>query len=254
MSRLAIVCYGNGITMALRRRRAGRRAARRGRRVYRRRNYRRAVSRVHTIKRMGQSMLIQEDGTGAPIVTQNATTTLNISNISAGLLPSTYQFGGSIQFRLNAVADYADLTQLFDRYKITGVKVKMLYQQNIADAQSVGALPVMWFAQDFDDSVVPTSSTDVQVKQYAKTRILNGNREFSVFIRPRLSKVLAADALAGAGASSERPCFVDCAYPQVPHYGLKFWIDGWHQGSPSQEIAQALRIQTTYYLKLKDTQ
>lgn len=229
--------------------------ARRGRKVYRRRNYRRGgVHRPHCVKRMGQSMLIQDDGTGAPIVTQNATTSLNISNITAGLLPNTYQYGGSIQFRLNAVADYSDLTQLFDRYKITGVKVKMLYQQNIADAQSVGALPVMWYAQDFDDSLVPTSSTDVQVKQYAKTRILNGNREFSLFIRPRISKSLVSADTTSAGASSEKPCYVDCAYPQVPHYGLKFWVDGWHAGSPSQAIAQALRIQTTYYLKLKDTQ
>lgn len=222
----------------------------------RRRTWRRRATgaqRVHVIKRLGMECQISMDTSGNPTASETGNGSLAIGAPMVGSLPSTLSFGGGFQFKLSSAQQYTDLTGLFDRYKLTGVKLIFMYAQNIADAQSLGCLPTMWYAQDFDDTNIPTTSTQVLSKQYCRVKTLNGNNMFSIFIRPRLTKALTAAGVI-AGDTTERPCFIDCSYPDVPHYGLKFWIDQWHTNGSASVLAQSLRIQPVYYFKLKDTQ
>lgn len=246
--------------MVFRRRPRGRKPLRRrryGRPLVRRGAYRRlGLRNTHLIKRLGQQVVINLNNLGQPTLPYNGNGTVGVSPAVAGVTPNTVQFGGAMDFRLNAVSDYVDITQLFDRYMITGVKLKFLYQSNIADTAGPTTLPCMWYAQDFDDSSLPVNQLDVAVKQYCKTKILNANRQFSLYIKPRITKAIAGQTGAGPvviADTSEKPCYLDCAFPNVPHYGLKFWIDNWYNQAPNESNV-VLRIQPTYYLKLKDAQ
>lgn len=163
---------------------------------------------------------------------------------------NTAQVGGSLQFKLESAVDYGDFAQLFDRYKIIGVKLRFLYQQNIGSTGSTNILPTLNYSFDADDAVVPTTQTEVTKKQYCHTKIMNANRPFSIYIKPR---VTLPTTLSGSAVTVPAK-WCNSAQPDIPHYGLKFFIQGWQYGTLSAAVLSQLTIQPTYYLALKDTQ
>lgn len=181
------------------------------------------------------------------------------SNQASGLTQTTDDFGTrqggiGISFNLQACMDYNDFTQLFDRYKITGIKLKFLFQNNVSALQAVGnraPLPLITYAFDADDANSPPTRQAVAVKQYAKEKILNGNRTFSVFYKPRLSKLVYNGIITSAYTSS-KPEWLDCNNPSVPHFGVKLWLNNWY--SDTDTSSMKLTIQPIYYLAMKDTQ
>lgn len=211
-----------------------------------------AMVRPHKFKRIGQLMRIGNSTiSGAPIATASGNSSLTVGTATADTL-NTQQVGGAVVFKLNSATDFGDFAQLFDRYKITGVKLKFLYQSNIANSDSTSgsnALPLLNYSFDADDADVPTTLDDVQRKQYCHQKILNGNYSFSIFLKPRILKEVYQSAL-GTGYNSAKATWLDCNNSSIPHYGLKFWINNWCPGATK---FHQLTIQPTYYLALKDT-
>lgn len=206
------------------------------------------------VKRVGQIMRIYNSAiTGQPTVLSNdGNGSISVSGTSADTA-ATVQFGGAMRFMLKSVIESSDLTQLFDRYKIKGVKLKFLYQSNLANSDSTtgtNALPIMSYSFDGDDDTNPTSYTDLARKQYTKQKILNGNYFFSIYLKPRVTKEVYRTALT-TGYTSEKACWLDCNNDDIAHFGLKLWINNWNPGSTK---FNQLSIQPTYYLALKDTQ
>lgn len=234
------------------------------------------ANRTHMVKRLGQVMTITNAGyAGDPVVDQSAGGAIGIGLPSAwtsGTGFPSWGVGGALLFRADATVDFNDLAALFDRYKLTGVKLDVMYQQNVSigseDTLSVGAnhvvstcLPVMNYAYDFDDSQAPNQMTDVTVRGYCKRRVLNANKPFSIFIKPRVLKAAIVDPIADTLAhTSERAPWLDCKNADVRHYGLKFWLSNFPIGTvnadPEQraKVTAQLTIQPTYYFALRDTQ
>lgn len=210
-----------------------------------------ASRRVHRFKRFGQPIILSNSA-NAPLLTDTGGTS---STITVALDDfGTQQVGWSSQFQLNACQEYQDFTQLFDRYKIVGVKLKFMYQANCVTNNTQGVpsapMPLITYSYDADDNNSPTNRTAVQVKQYAKEKLLNANRPFSVFYKPRISK-LVYNGITPAYTTS-RPEWLDCSNSSVPHYGVKFWINNWL--ADSGQSNSKLTIQPIYYLALRDTQ
>lgn len=208
---------------------------------------------THVIKRLGQTVLVDNGGvTGFPRLQSSGGNSFTMGLPLAGALPFTTDVGLASKYELSSAVDYTDLTQLFDRYKIVGIKLKVLYQSNIGDVGRT-ALPVLYYAWDGDDNQSPSSAESVTTKAYCKTRILNGNREFSIYFKPRVAKELNQGPFAATGQSSEKAPWVDSNSPSVPHFGMKFWLANFVNGAVDAPTA-LLRIQPTYYLALRDTQ
>ena len=209
---------------------------------------------VH-IKRLGKRITIGNDplsSGGNPVATDNGNGSLTIGTSGSDTM-ATRQVGGAMTFALQCCSDYGDFTNLFDRYKITGVKLQFLYQCNIANNDSTtgtNALPLLSYSFDCDDNNVPTSLEEVQKKQYCHQKILNGNYMFSVYLKPRILKEVYASSIT-SGYNSAKATWLDSANVGVPHYGLKLWINNWGYGN---QKFQQLTITPTYYLALKDTQ
>lgn len=208
---------------------------------------------LHHFKRFGQPIVVSNS---AGAMSLNDGGIGNCSTIVQNLDDfGTIQGGFSMQFQLNACQEYSDFTQLFDRYKITGVKLKFMYQANSISNNTFGSpsapMPLLTYAFDADDAVAPPSRTSVQVKQYAREKLLNGNRPFSVYYKPRISKLVYNNALASAYTSS-KPEWIDCGNVSVPHYGIKMWINNWLADAAQSNCK--LTIQPIYYLSCRDTQ
>lgn len=206
------------------------------------------------IKRTGHIMRIYNSPiTGSPTVLNNdgnGSVSIGSSSTDTGV---TVQFGGAMKFMMQSALDFADMATLFDRYKITGVKLKFLYQHNNASNTNTGnnsILPLITTAFDGDDDNNPSNYIQLASKQYSKQRVLNGNSMFSVFIKPRLTKEVYRGALT-TGYTSEKACWLDCNNQDIAHFGLKLWINNWTTGAT---ILNQLSIFPTYYFALKDTQ
>lgn len=225
-----------------------------GRKIYRRpprmlRSLRPIASRTHVMKRIGKPAFVQ-NSLGGPLLTDDGGGQFQQAGTAVGALPGTWETGLSAQFQLNSVIDPSDITSLFDRYKIVGVKLKIHYLHNASFIPGQSNLPTLYYAFDGDDSTPPPTALGVLSKGYCKSKVLNANRPLSVYIKPRLTKEIYNSPIS-TGYSSEKACWLDCSYSTVPHYGLKFWLSDWVGGD---ENNNAIRIQPTYYLALKDTQ
>lgn len=206
-------------------------------------------SRVHVIKRLGEPGFLQNDSTTSqPTLTATCGGTLQQGTVVNGQFPSTFESPFSMKFQLDSVIDYTDITKMFDRYKIVGVKLKFHYLQNASVPTASSTLPTIHYAYDADDADVPATANEVLTKAYCKTKVLNANRPLSVYYKPRIIKGVQISQF-GYGASSERPTWLDCNAPNIPHFGMKMWISDWNGVGHN-----AIRIQPTYYLALKDTQ
>ena len=206
-------------------------------------------------KRVGQICRIANDpvlGSPTASAANNGNSSLFVGGTSTDTA-NTFQYGASMQFKLESVLDSNDFTNLYDRYKIVGVKLKFLYQSNLANSDSTtgtNALPLISYAFDGDDASLPTGYLDLARKQYTHQKILNGNRFFSYYIKPRITKEIFNSPIT-TGYSSERACWLDCNSAGIPHFGVKMWINNWNSGNTK---FNQLTIQPTYYLAMKDTQ
>lgn len=221
---------------------------------------------THVFKRMTGVVNISNDGSKAPSIT----TTCNGWQIT-GQQPSTFgttsQFGLSCNFQLRDVIAPQDFTNLFDRYKLVGVKLKFLYQmaQGYDQVNPTGAfpphaqpLPIVDYTFDGDDSNLPASQTEVQQHGFAKTQILMAGKTFKSYWTPRIDKGVYNAGGVTPAYTSERSCWIDCNSNAVEHYGGKFWITSWPYDTTLagtvQPVWGSLTIQPIYYVALKDSQ
>lgn len=235
----------------------GRKSVYRRKRVARRKRYAKKA-RIGTkptiIKRIGLPIRIANSASSyLPYAESDGNGSLQVGTASADIL-NTSQVGASLQFKLESSVDYADLVALYDRYKIVGVKLKFLYQQNIGSVGSTtgSILPILNYSFDADDNVVPASLIEVTKKQYCHTKIMNANRSFGLYIKPRQA---IQSSLAGADVNMKAQ-FNNCANADIPHYGLKMYINNWqaNPGVGGSQLLNMLTIVPTYYFAMKDTQ
>lgn len=205
------------------------------------------VQKTHIIKRLGTAIELRMLGGG---LGTSGSVNSALSASGSGLL-NTYDVAFGLPFCLNNTVDPADLSNLFDRYRILGVKLKFMFDINDANITGAGVLPWISYAQDYDDAQTPANENVVLVKQYCKTRRLD--KTFSIYIRPKPQ--LVAGQISGTTSNSAVPnsknLYFNCTDLNAVFYGLKGWIRGWYSPTGAQSM---LRIQPTYYVALKDTQ
>jgi len=178
---------------------------------------------------------------------------------NAGVSNLTY-YSLSLCFTLDSLPDYTEFTNLFDRYKITGVRVRMMpfgVQTPLKDT-NLGNQGLSWLAHsvfDYDDTtLLAASNTGVQLMRerssYQIKNMLDPTRfGFQRFIRPR--QALATYSGAFTSYANTKALWNDTASPSVQHYGMKIIFECF---SPDDANNQYLwhKVDIKYYLKLKD--
>lgn len=236
---------------AVRRRRPARRGIRR---------IPRGIPGVYRFKRLANLVRIYHQ-VGDAATTWRLDDTSTILNASTVTLPSgsiwpgdnlagTAQNQFTAVHRLNQAMQSGDFTNLYDQYKITGVKATFLYQVSDSGATGASVLPTIMWSPDYDDIVAPTYP-ELRSKQNVKQRILTANAPFSVFYRPKtLTNVQSSNGALVPNAMLTRG-FLDSAYPAVDHCGLRFSLNNMYG---STGTSAQLEIKFTYYLAFKNPQ
>lgn len=225
----------------------------------------RALSRGFTVRKFNKFPVYKFHRYATSIGTYSATSDLVSSSLPFTLIPITTPVNGnnfpySLAFTFNDIGNVSEFSNLFDRYMITGVKVMFhlltnpdvdTIQTNVNSAATVQVYPRLWYARDNDDSNLTTLAS---LKEYGnvKCKVLHPNRLTSVYIGyPRTAAGLSQTS--GLSASSvNKPTWIDCGFPNVNHYGLKFAVDFGSAVAQASSSMFRVKLELKYYFKCKD--
>lgn len=169
----------------------------------------------------------------------------------------------SVAFALNNVVNHTEFTNLFDQYKICMVKINISYNHNSAEVPKSSAapppgdnsiyqsIPILHYAVDHDDNNALTSLD--QLLQFGNYRKASLIRPVKIVLKPCVA-AMTYRGVASTGYGAKR-MWIDAGNDDVPHYGLKFIVDGGFgrvmDGATDVTIGR-ICIQTTYYIACKD--
>lgn len=196
----------------------------------------------------------------------SAGSNINFSNsgmvtLSLSATQNTQYFAFGKAFVLSELPNYTEITQLFDSYKIIGIKFRIIPVNNTTSVDDTtnpanGMLGgfLHWIV-DHDDNDAPTAS-DVGIDElrqnnsYKVHNLFNSYNKngFVRYIRPKIPIASTYGALSGTIES--KPQWLDCNSPIVDHFGLKGVFE---IVNPSANVRYLnMKMEATYYLRAKD--
>lgn len=220
-------------------RRRFRRYRRRGRRRYRKRRYRKKFRsslwgktkyNVHRYRRMGRT---QE---------------LALSSNTSG------QMATAFDFNMQDLVSNTELTSLYDQYRIDFVTVIINWSPKVVNqtAFNLGpnqmSFPNVYYSKDYDDNVTPTSLTAFKQRGNIRTFRLTPFKNYKIHVKPAVQNAVIRDATTTPPTLSTNPVWhkkLDCAAPDIHHFGLKMLIDY----APGQDLA-SVNIQKVYHVTM----
>lgn len=205
-----------------------------------------------------QYLVSGSTGTIGTIVLTGGTAPLNSSFITSpvpsatGIL-NTFDFGVGVKFQLADMLRSSAFTSIYDNYRLKQVHFSLEDMTGGALEGSYQVNPTVYAFVDQDDSNAPASSSAITGRQGHKVWTMNNKNiaKYSINIRPKPSLALYAstDNGLGAGQASTRG-WLDCATPQVNHYGLKLWFTDVYLGGTNVNVA-AFRVKCNYVFEFK---
>lgn len=138
---------------------------------------------------------------------------------------------GAYAFTLDDMTNYGEFQALFDQYMIESVEVTFMPRatvQSVAE-EAVGGVgvPRLHWVRDHDDANVPSTTLNTFLENArVKTELLDKPRKI------RITPSTLVETYKGVASTSYSPAFrkwIDAADANVPHYGLKWYLEtpGW---------------------------
>lgn len=158
-------------------------------------------------------------------------------------------------YEISEIPQFATYSQLFDQYRITGVKTTFLPTTNTNDTANVGGT----FCTSIDLDGDTTISTFDDMLQCSNSKCspwstAGGMTPYKkVFLKPRNRDALVRDISNGVPTLSTTlgppKAWIDLGdRGRTEHYGL---ITGWYFGNAQLNAPQELNVITTYYIEFR---
>lgn len=198
-------------------------------------------------------MSIQSSNTlGAVSVTDPTGTcvTTGLPTAVPGGLSGLYDIPFSLVYRLDQLQNVTEFTNLFDHYKINGVKVDLKCFSNSSTVTGVGNSWIEYWT-DHDDGT-PLSAVAAREVMGVKTAYYSSSKQMvRMFVKPKPIADLETSA-GSAPAAIGFKGWLNAADPQIPHFSIKGIIhNAYISGTPGQNQFQ---IESTMNLSLKGVQ
>jgi len=173
---------------------------------------------------------------------------LVITGITAAVAP----YGAGYDFRFNQIPNSAEFVALYDQYSISCVVIEFVANAGCYfDGGMLG--PRLHTVVDFDDENPPLTVADVQQYQNYKMFQFTANRQrFTRKVYPRIATpVYQTNLLPPTFAyQTTKPGWVDMTYTNVPHYGVKVFVEPGTQSTTSN--LHYIDVYATFYFKCKN--
>lgn len=182
----------------------------------------------------------------------------------------------SIPISINQCQGYDRFTQMYERFRINKVVVRITYQRIFANETqqypvsqgpqvpfgATGVSPRFGWAIDHDDNEDPVEWEQLSQRENYKEVYMTNNKKVNIPVRPAVS-VMAYKGLASTAYTPAFRKWIDSNDYATPHYGLKLaYTANWGPGCPTvHDINPAIgrfMIECDYYvsfagLKRRDT-
>lgn len=138
-----------------------------------------------------------------------------------------YRFGG-VSVYTDALPNLSEFTALFDQYRVKSVMIRIDYTMHQWSNSGVSyAPPIMSYVTDYDD---PGQLTLTNMQEYPQQRVHNflenGYSPLILQFEPVPLRDIAGSGVATGYAPSTVAPFLRTAETSIPHYGLKFALNG----------------------------
>ena len=153
------------------------------------------------------------------VVTTNNPTTLILGSPTPSQTGAVnvYDVPFAMEFHLSDLASVSDITNIADKYKILKASVKLLsvnFNYVLGNVQ-----PYIQWVDDEDDASAPTV-TQLEEKMGLRTRTFARSGSCFIGVKPKVATRTYNGTL-GFTAYQVGRGYLNTAYPNVPHYGLK---------------------------------
>lgn len=126
-------------------------------------------------------------------------------------------------FSLSQLPNSAELTSLFDFYKL--LKVKLIMTPINPHTTATAAYKIL-SAVDYNDTSAPNGN---DIRQFSNCRVHNlyNDRGFcSRTLKPQVLDTVYNSSVSSGYAQSRPAPWLSTDYPSIPHYSIKFYGDG----------------------------
>lgn len=132
---------------------------------------------------------------------------------------------GATTFSLSNVRNASEFGNLFDQYMITHATITFtLIVDTGAQIAANATIPTLYWCNDFDDSTPPPDANELRERQGCKIRYLRPGVPVTCRVKPACLDQVYRSTVATAYSPQWRQ-WVDCSTMDVPHYGIKWFID-----------------------------
>jgi len=175
--------------------------------------------------------------------------------VSNPLISGHYDVPFAMDFNLSRINGFTDITNIADRYKITKVDVKILYNANaISGSPALGnfpsMLPIVNYINDADDATVPANGQVLREKMGLRSRTTGNGRYIKFSVRPKPALTVQPNT---AYAVPTKAQWINCSYTTVPHYGIKGYIQNWSLQTATTAVS-CFTFELTYHVQVRDLQ
>lgn len=140
--------------------------------------------------------------------------TFNAGSAAAG--------GGEGAYTINSLPSATEITNLFDQYRIRGFKLTWVPTQSVLEMGTAAqAIPRLTYVID-QDGGGGSPINENELLEYGNAKIVNLDKPYSVFYRPRA--LLYAGASGGFNTLAPRDAWIDMNSASLPHYGIRTWM------------------------------
>ncbi len=194
--------------------------------------------------------------------------TLNTASPPLGWSASGNSLVRTFVFKLSDLLDYSDFTNMFNQYKLTGVKLEFIFSNtssgpvgNTDSASSVPAVQsnsqiMMWLCpNNTGDGQTVGPNEMLKISSSTKRACINGGR--SIHTYQRLNQLgLVYGGVGNDDHSMVKPRFISTSEPHALHYGQHCCLEKSDQTVFASDITnyQSVRILYTYYIHCRQVE
>lgn len=179
-----------------------------------------------------------------PVFTSNLAVENNLSGA-----PNTYNILGGLSFCMDDILAGTGSFTIFQQYRIKGVRLIFRNMRNVSETDGGAPIPMLHTVADYDDSVVPSSITQICSREGVQSNVLS-DKPVSIFLRPKPVRQLYDGALPSYEVAGSSPWIRVTAGSDTPHYGLKFAIEGAYLPANSASNTN-ISVTGTYWVEFR---
>lgn len=194
--------------------------------------------------------------------------TLNTASPPLGWSASGNSLTRSFIFKLSDLLDYSDFTNMFNQYKLTGVKMEFIFSNTgsgpVGNNDSASAVPatqsnsqiIMWLCpNNSGDGVTISPNQMLKTSSSTKRSCINGGRPIHLY--QRLNQLgLTYGGVGNDDHAIVRPRFISTTEPHALHYGQHCCLEKSDQTVFASNTTnyQSVRILYTYYIHCRQVE